>query len=112
MALSYARNMHQTATYWAPLGNDGFGARQMASPVLIRCRWQESAQLFRDSTGREVASSVVVYPAESVEMRGYLCLGDQSYIEDPRDLEGAYEIRQVQKSPNLRNTEELHKAYL
>lgn len=58
---AYTRNMKQDATYWAPGPNDGFGGQLMLSPILIKCRWQDQAVLFRDTSGREVTSSAVVY---------------------------------------------------
>lgn len=76
----YTRNMNQTATYWPPGANDGFGGRVLGSPSLIQCRWQDNAQLFRDAEGREVTSSALVYTAEALDVRGYLALGD--YVEE------------------------------
>src|SRR5262245_37405445 len=38
-------------------------------PVLISCRWQDTQVLFRDSKGREVTSSSVVYPDRRLAIR-------------------------------------------
>lgn len=110
--IAWTRNMTQMATYWAPGDNDGFGGHVMQAPITLSCRWQEQAVLFRDIEGREVTSSVVVYPDQELAVRGYLALGDQSATTDPRDLTVAYEIRQVQQSPSLDGTRVLHKALL
>lgn len=104
--------MTQEATYWAPAGNTGFGGRAVDAPVRINCRWQDQAVLFRDSQGREVTSSSVVYPAQELAVRGYLALGDQTAVTDPRSLSTAYEIRQTQQSPSLDGTRVLHKVFL
>jgi len=110
--VSWTRNMNQMATYWAPGIPDGFGGMTMQVPVTVTCRWQEQAVLFRDAEGREVTSSVVVYPVQELIIRGYLALGDQTVVLDPRDLATAFEIRQVQQSPSLDATQVLHKVYL
>jgi hypothetical protein len=110
VAVPYARNMHQTATYWAPGGNDGFGGQTFAAPVALACRWQDVAEMFRDPQGREVVSEAIVYTAERVAVGGYLFLGSSGEPSPP--ALGAKEVRQLDVSPNLRNTEELHKAYL
>lgn len=111
MAL-YQKHMHQVATYWAPLGPDGFGGVLLDAPVTIACRWQEKAVLFRDSDGREVMSTAVIYPAVIVLERGYVALGNHVYDDDPKILENAYEIRSVQQSPSLNAQQTLYKAML
>lgn len=72
----YTDNMFQEATYWPPGVNDGFGGVTFGAPVLIMCRWQDNAVLFRDFQGREETSSAIVYPSQPLEVRGYLALGD------------------------------------
>lgn len=106
------RNMKQVATYWAPLANDGFGGMTFDSPITILCRWQNVAQLFRDTHGREVTSSSIVYPNQELEVRGYLALGDQTATPDPRSLVDAEEIRQVGQSPSLDAVRVLYKAFI
>lgn len=108
---NYTRNMRQTATYWAPGGNDGFGGVSFSAPVQVRCRWQDKAELFRDSQARELTSSAVVYPVHPLERQGYLYLGTSIEVV-PMDVSGAKEIRQIGSSPNLRNTSTLNKVWL
>lgn len=108
---NYTRNMRQTATYWPPAGNDGFGGVTFGAPVEIKCRWQNKAELARDPDGEEFTSSAVVYPAQPLERQGWLYLGS-SVVADPRTVTGAREIRQVGDSPNLRNTKTLNKVWL
>lgn len=107
----FARYMTQVATYWAPGGNDGFGNVTFAAPEVVKCRWQDVAIMFRDPQAREVASDAVVYVDHDVEVGGYLALGDHS-TTNPRSVEGAKEIRQVQRSPSLSGDEVLIKAIL
>lgn len=108
----YTHNMVQTATYWAPLTNDGFGGVALDAPRLILCRWQNTQALFVAPDGRELTSSAIVYPAEQLAVRGYLALGDQSGTIDPQTLNEAYEIRQAQTSPALGAEYELNKVFL
>lgn len=109
--LNYARNMPQTATYWPPADNDGFGNVGFDAPRTLACRWQEDAVLFRDAQGNQQVSQAVVYPAEPLELKGYLMLGE-SVAADPRSVAGAHEIRQRAQSPNLRGTLTLNKVFL
>lgn len=109
--LNYARNMHDTATYWPPAGNDGFGGREFGAPRSIKVRWQDDATLFRDAQGNEVTSSAVVYPPEPLEVHGFLFLGE-SDATDPTTVDGAKEIRQKSRSPNMGGTLQINKVYL
>ena len=112
------RRMTQTATYWGPGQDDGLGGVTFPAPILFApdqgggVRWQAKSELFRDEQGNEVASTAVVYVPQAVETEGYLALGDHTDVADPRTLAGADEVRQTGASPNLRGTEQLHKAWL
>lgn len=107
----YTRHMHQTITYWSPDGIDAFGGRTFGAPLEIKGRWQDKADLFRDSDGREVVSSAVVYVDQDVELRGYLYLGSSS-ASNPQTVDGAREIRNIGRSPDLGATQTLHKVWL
>ena len=102
----YARNMNQAATYFPPNGQNGFGDLAFGSPVSVMTRWQDKADLFRDTQGREVMSTAVVYVSQLVEVGGRLGLGS---LVDPQD---ALEVRQAGSSPDLRNDNVLVKAWL
>lgn len=120
MPSAYTRHMRQSATYWAPTGNDGFGNKTYAAPIVIRCRWQNDAVEFRDATGELTQSSAVVYADRKLAIRGMLAEGDLSDQFDSdgqlllADVEGVvpYEIRQLGSSPDLRNANVLNKVYL
>lgn len=73
---AYTRNMTQEATYWPPGPNDGFGGQMMGTPVLITCRWQDQAILFRDADGREVTSSAVVYVDRDLAEASFVFLSE------------------------------------
>ena len=107
----YTRNMRQEATYWPYVGPDQFGNPSYGPGELIRCRWQHVASLFRDVSGREVTSAAVVYTDRPLGVQGRLALGSR-VGDTPEGGAGAYEIRQVGSSPDLRQTTVLHKVWL
>lgn len=104
--------MNQSATYWPPSGNDGFGSLTYGSPVLIACRWQDVQKLFRDANGREVMSEAIVYPDRDVAAAGRIALGDQTATADPLQVSGSKEIRQTGLSPSLDADASLRKVWL
>lgn len=104
--MNYARNMNQTATYFAPDGQDGFGDPRFAEPVQIACRWQDKNDLIRDTQGRQVVSSAVVYLAQDINVAGRLALGAVTEPGDARD------VMQKAISPSLSGDTELVKAWL
>lgn len=106
MGLIYTRNLRQDATYFPSEGTNGFGDPLFGDPVAVKVRWQDKAELFRDTQAREVVSSAIVYVSQEVEVGGRLGLGT---LTDPND---AREIRQRGTSPDLRNDKVLVKAWL
>lgn len=115
---AWTLGLNQTATYIPPGPVDVHGQRAApAAPVVIRCRWQDVAQVFRSPSGEELTSSSVVYPDRELEVGGYLILGDQTDgvdsdgMIDPRNV-GALEIRGLGRSPTINADVDLHKAYL
>lgn len=118
MTRPYTKDMRQVATYLPPGAPDGFGGVTLGAPDIIKCRWQDKAELFRSSEGQELTSSAVVYVDRMLEPRGYLALGDFSGDVDSDgflsldDVPGAREIRQIGTSPSLRVEDELIKVWL
>ena len=109
---TYQRNMNLDATYWAPsAGSDGFSRPAFEDGVAVRVRWQDKAEVFRDREGRELTSSAVVYPDQSVSPGGFMALGLHDR-DDPRSVQDAREIGASGFSDNLRGTMRLHKAWL
>ena len=106
--VAFTRNMPQDATYWPPGSNDGTGGRTLGAAVTIKCRWQDTSVLFRDSNGQEVVSEAVVYVDRTLLLRGKLALG--THVGSPPTT--AREIRQVNASSNLTNTSTLNKVIL
>lgn len=106
---NYKRNMRQVATYWPPAGNDGSGLVSFGSPETIACRWQNKNDRVTSPSGEEFVSKAVVYTEKQLDLGGYLFLGE-SLAADPKSV--GHIIRQRGDSPNLRNTQTLHKVWL
>jgi hypothetical protein len=89
--------MQKIATYWAPLGPDGYGADRFAAPVPIKCRWEDSVS---DQTGMArgvgemTVSNATVFTVTRLSQYGWLFLGESS-APSPMRVKGAYKISTV-----------------
>lgn len=101
----YSRNMTQPATYFPPAGQNGFGDLAYGAAQSVMVRWQDKAELFRDTEAREVMSSAVVYVDQDCEIGGKIGLGSATVTE-------AREIRQLGRTPSLKGDDELVKLWL
>ena len=106
----------QRCIFWAITGFDQYGQPTYDEPVDIDCRWEDEIQEYIDKDGNQKLSKSVVYVDRNMEVGGVLLLGslDDSGIDEENPLinEGASEIMQFCKLPNLRNTETLRTAIL
>lgn len=104
----------QVATYWAPLGGDnGFGKINLAAPVSVKCRWEDKQDQTIDAKGKEIISKAYVYfpDTQQVGIGGYLLLGISTNL-DPRQVTSAWEIKNTNRVPNIRNLQALITAIL
>lgn len=104
------RNLRQKVTYWVSTPN-GFGGYTFAAPLVANGRWEDKATLFRNPAGEEQTSSAVVYLDTVLKVDDYVFLG-QSNASSPVGLAGTYQVRQFNKTPDLRNHEVEYKAIL
>lgn len=93
-------------TYFAPDGQDAFGAPAYAAGVEIVARWQDSLSLIRDPQGREITSSTVIYTTSAIAVGGKVALGSGASAANGR------EIRQVARATDLTGGSALHKGWL
>ena len=118
-----ARNLTATCVYWGNPQNDGEGGFTFDDAVEISCRWEDMMQIVSDAKGNEVSSRALVFVGQDLDEEGYLYLGtlDDLYdsaessagaIDDPKEIEGAYQIKRFQKTPSLSGSGYLRKAYL
>ena len=100
--MSYiTRNLRQTITYWSPSTPDGFGGKSFGSPTTLNGRWEDKVVEFVDPEGRESVSQAIVYTDTDVSLGGFLYNGT-STASDPNSVDGAREIRNFSKTPNLK----------
>ncbi len=109
--------LKQTAVYWGSPVSDGQGGRTFDNPVELAVRWEERHDLFVDPQGQEKQSSAIVYIGQDVVVGAYLFLGDLDDLssaeeDDPMNVDGAYEIRQFDKTSDLKATSFLRRAWL
>ena len=97
------QNLKQDATYWAVSGVDNFGDPSFASPVGIKCKWEDRTELFIDPDGREQRSRSVVYVDTDVVIGGYLFLGTSTGT-DPLAVTGAFIVKDFKKVSNFEAT--------
>jgi hypothetical protein len=104
----------QTLTYWAPSGVNNTGDPQVSDPVEYPCRWEDTAIEFigRDGTVQISRARVFVEFVAKVGGVVYQGLLDSSYVDPKSDLEGAYEIRQVDRMTELNGNAALTVLYL
>ena len=109
------RMLKQKMVYWAPSATpDAYGRPQYEDGVEMSCRWEVKAQEFINPQGDKKISSVVIYSQEDLETGGLVLLGtldDVDYDGDAR-AQGAVEIQQVGRVPNLRAKQFLKQAFI
>jgi len=116
------RMLKMTCVYWPPGGEDSgghdfddYGKPLYADSVELKCRWEDKAIEFISSTGTAEVSKSVVFVESDVRPGGVLFLGSLTDLTDedvPKNNDGAWEIKQFNKVPNLRVTEYVRTAYL
>ena len=120
-----AKNCVQTAVYWSPSGEDGYGGKLFNDPYEIKCRWENKEQWIRLDDGNQISSRAIVYVLQVVETEGVLCLGTLADLDmddsndssaawdNPLIIDGAYTIKKFEASPVLGSTTEFaYKAWL
>lgn len=110
--MAASRAFKQTATYWAPTSTvDKYGKMTYTAPAAVAVRWETRSESFQDKLGEEVLSKAKVFTQTDLNINGYLYLGT-SVAASPLGVDGAYEIQQISKVPNLRNLQTMILAYL
>jgi len=88
---------NETAVYWAANGLDNYGQPSYASAVEIDCRWIDKVEEYLDGQGEKKISNAHVMVTQQLVLNGMLYLGtivDLAGATDPKQIVGAYEIRQ------------------
>jgi hypothetical protein len=122
MTLPARRHLKQPVTYWAPLDTfNNEGREQLAAPILFWGRWLHERNFVRTIAGDEVETHHVVSVSQSVDIDGYLALGDwtvsQYFEQDPRTqicllTQDVGQIKWYSEMPDLRNLSRERRAHV
>lgn len=108
-----AGKLLESATWWRVTGGDGFGGDQFATPVLVKCRWENKQETYIGQIDRrELISKAVVYLDTDVSVGDYLAPGDLTATSSPVGVATAYKVQRYSKTPNLRNLDYVRKVIL
>lgn len=106
----------QTAVLWSFQQEDGFGNSTFAEPVEIQVRWEEKHELLTDEEGKQFVSRAEIILPIDIKRLDYLYLGtlvEISSESDPKQVEGAHEVKTFTKVPMIKSTTVfVRKAYL
>ena len=91
----------QNITYWTPQGVGPEG-EVYNTPVTVQGRWEERSEEYMTPSGEEKVSRAIVYLDLYLPIDTYLYEGT-SAVADPREVDGAQQVQQCVKIPNLRN---------
>lgn len=109
------RTMKGTAVYWGFAGLDAFGKPTYEDPVVIACRWDDVQEEFIGPNGDREVSTARLIVDRDLEVKGVLYQGTLSSTvdaDDPKDNDGAWEIRLFRKTPDFKGGKYLREAYL
>ena len=106
--MSYSALLTQTATYWAPSSNDGFGGISYSAPTTLLVRWQDETDNFQDTEGEEFISDAVIYTSTELQENGWLYLGTSAQA-NPQNQAGAHRIRRREKTQTPNGSIVVHK---
>ena len=102
-AAMYARMKRERAVYWAPGPIDRWGKQSVLDPVEIDCRWEDRHDQFIDIKGQTQISKAVVFTEYELQLSGMLFFGDLgSAPVDPLADRSCWEIRQIERIPNIK----------
>lgn len=99
----------QDVLYWAPSGNTGYG-EALLSPEERKCRWDDIGEIYTRDDGVVISTKAKLLLTADVKVGGYMMLGSLSDLEsssqDPRELQEAFPIVSVIRTPLFRSTKE------
>lgn len=112
----------QKAVYWPPgseetggVDYDDYGQPQYAQAVEIDCRWDDMVEEIIMADGEKGISRAQVIVDQDISVRGVLWLGELADVDDlvnPKNNDGAFEIKQKAKNPDIDGIDFLVTAYL
>jgi hypothetical protein len=105
----------QTLVFWNRTGIDSQGQPTFTTPAEKTCRWVDKNEKFINAGGEELISRSIVI-VDGVSVGDVILLGTIALnVTDsnlPFENEGAYEVKRVDTTPNLRNSVTWYRVYL
>ena len=108
----------QTAVYWSAPSPNGFGEMQFASPVEIKCRWDDTTEIITNKHGAVVNSRATLLVTQQLDENGYLFLGSLEDLsaeqkENPLLVPKSFAIERADKNPLFKSRDKfVHQIYL
>ena len=104
----------QTAVYWNPPKDDGYGTFTYANASEIKVRWDDKREVLNDVDGVEIVSRAeILVHSDSPKLveNGLLWLGSLGELTPhqkvyPEEIEDAYPIKMIEKTPLFQSTDE------
>ena len=115
MALIDTVTDFDNAVWWAKNDTDRYGDPSFATPVEIDVRWTDKNEMVILANGDVVRSNAKVFVDRDITVGDILLHSelDSSVDQDtPLNNVGAFEVQELKKTPNKRNTKWLRKALL
>jgi len=106
--------LNQTAVYWTPLLDDGWGGKSYNSPIEVAVRWTDSQEKFVDNNAEEHISRSYILAETDFEIEGRMFLGSLTDLSSDQDPEtnSALTIKSFNKIPDKLARKFLRKVYL
>lgn len=127
----YTRLRRQWAVYWPCTGYDDNGKPIHGDPEKIKVRWDDLTQIYTDAKGTQRASNAEVIvptdkdgneltldgflwkiPGTKSEQEAFQVPDDLTSPDDPASIKGAWLIRLLQITPNLKANKFLRSVML
>lgn len=97
----------QPMVYWEYTGIDGFHNPQFNAAEEINVRWDAKTEVMTTNDGEEFISNAEILTPQDLVEKSWVYLGNLADLPanpDPRNTEGAYEIKRMERTPLFKST--------
>jgi hypothetical protein len=113
----------QDAVYWGNPQPDGFTGITFDAPIDFKCRWEQRPEFKMLESGQIETSSSKILTNLEADIQGFVWLGTVAEltalaaldttidISDPKTVPDAFVIRQKDKIPMVRKTDDFVRIY-
>jgi len=102
----------QPAVYWGGNVKDGYGGETFSIIKQINCRWEDKMEIVVNKDAEQVTSKAKILVMDDLNLGGWLWLGSladlqnvNSNWQDPKQVENAFRIINIQKTPLFKATD-------